>query len=278
MAQTDSIAAALNVRRLALPVSLVAATVFGTLWARSGDVVATPVADPAQFRRAEAVPYNGKFTFTRIRYGSASGSRRRGRAAWDQHYPEADLNMQALLEQFTAVSANTEGTNVFELEDRNIFRHPIMLISEPGTWGLSEEGAANLREYLLKGGFLMTDDFHGSMEWEIFMLSLQKVFPDRPVKDIPNSDPIFHVLYDLDDRFQIPGIVNYPFDQTYEYDGVDAHWRGIYDDNGRIMVAICHNMDMGDAWEWADSPHYPEKYASLAYRIGINYITYAMSH
>jgi hypothetical protein len=110
------------------------------------------------------------------------------------------------------------------------------------------------------------------------MLSMQRVFPDRPVVDLPKTDPIFHVLYDLDDKFQIPGIVNYPFDITYEYDGVQPAWRGIYDDHGRLMVAICHNMDVADAWEWADSPHYPEKYASLAYRIGINYIMYAMSH
>jgi hypothetical protein len=149
---------------------------------------------------------------------------------------------------------------------------------EPGHWDLTDGQVKKLREYLLKGGFLMTDDFHGSMEWDIFMMSVQRMFPDRPVVDLPNSEPIFHVLYDLDDRFQIPGLVNYPFDQTYEYDGVEAKWRGIYDDKGRLMLAICHNMDMGDAWEWADSPHYPEKYASLAYRIGINYIMYAMSH
>ena len=95
---------------------------------------------------------------------------------------------------------------------------------------------------------------------------------------IENSDPIFHVLYDLDERVQVPGIVNYPFHQTHEKDGTVPHWRAIYDDRGRIMVAMCFNQDNGDAWEWADSPNYPEKFASQAFRTGINYIIYSMTH
>ena len=110
------------------------------------------------------------------------------------------------------------------------------------------------------------------------MESLSKVFPDRPVVDIENSDAIFHVLYDLDERTQVPGVATFGTGRNYEYDGVEPKWRGVYDDKGRIMIAICHNMDLGDAWEWADNPNYPEKYASLAYRIGINYIIYSMTH
>ena len=149
---------------------------------------------------------------------------------------------------------------------------------ESGHWDLTDAQCAKLREYLLRGGFLMTDDFHGTYEWEVFMASMSRVFPDRPVKDIPNNDAIFHVVFDLDNRFQVPGTVNYPFTKTYEYDGYEAEWKGIFDDKGRVMVAICHNMDLGDAWEHADNPAYPEKYTGLAYRIGINYIIYAMSH
>jgi hypothetical protein len=110
------------------------------------------------------------------------------------------------------------------------------------------------------------------------MKSMVKVFPDRPVVDIENDDPIFHVLYNLDERFQVPGIATFGTGVTYEYDGVEPKWRAIYDDKGRIMVAICHNMDLGDAWEHADWPEYPERYSSLAYRTGINYIIYAMTH
>jgi hypothetical protein len=130
----------------------------------------------------------------------------------------------------------------------------------------------------MRGGFLMVDDFHGLYEWENFMVSMQKVFPTRAVVDMENADQAFHVLYDLDERFQVPGIQYLRSGRTFERDGIDARWRGIYDDKGRLMVAICHNMDLGDAWEWADHPSYPEPFASLSYRVAINYIIYSMTH
>jgi len=167
---------------------------------------------------------------------------------------------------------------VVDLDGDDIFNYPFVYAVEVGQWYLSEAQAAKLREYLLRGGFLMVDDFHGTYEWEVFMASMSRVFPDRPVVDIENQDAIFHVLYDLDERVQVPGLAALYNGVTYEQDGIVPRWRAIYDDKGRIMVAICHNMDLGDAWEWADDPGYPEKYASLAYRIGINYIIYSMTH
>jgi hypothetical protein len=125
----------------------------------------------------------------------------------------------------------------------------------------------------------MVDDFHGMAEWDNFMASMQRVFPDRPVVEIENSDPIFHTIYDLSERFQIPGEQYRRTGLTYERtDGVEPHWRGIYDDKHRLMVAICFNMDLGDAWEWADEPTYPEKFSRGAISIGVNYIVYAMTH
>ena len=106
-----------------------------------------------------------------------------------------------------------------------------------------------MREYLLRGGFFMCDDFHGSDEWEVFAAAMQKVFPDRPIVEIQATDPIFHAVFDLDDRYQIPGAQYLESQRTYEKDGVAPHWRGIYDDQGRLMVAICFNMDLGDSWE-----------------------------
>jgi hypothetical protein len=143
---------------------------------------------------------------------------------------------------------------------------------EVGGWELSDAQAKRLRDYLDRGGFLMVDDFHGTYEWAAFMASLERVFPDRPVVDIQGDDPIFHVLYDIDDRVQVPGRQYLYSGRTYERDGVEARWRAVYDDKGRIQVAICHNMDLGDAWEWADDPSYPERFASTAYKIGINYL------
>ena len=103
------------------------------------------------------------------------------------------------------------------------------------------------------------------------------VYPPHK-KNIPNNDQIFHVLFDLDERFQVPGTVNYPFNKTYEYDGYEPEWKGIYDDKGRVMVAMSFNSDMGDSWEWADDPNYPEKYSALGIRIAVNYVVYSMTH
>jgi len=168
----------------------------------------------------------------------------------------------------------------------DIYNWPMLYAVEVGHWYLPDDQAAQLRDFLLRGGFLMVDDFHGSEqygginEWEIFLEGITKVFPDRQIVDIPNSDPIFHTLYDLNDRFQVPGAQYFRSGITYEKGptGRPEHWRAIYDDQGRIMVAICHNMDLGDAWEWSDDPSYPEKWASLAYRIAMNYFVYDLSH
>ena len=160
----------------------------------------------------------------------------------------------------------------------DVFNWPMMYAVEVGHWSLPDSQARQLREFLLRGGFLMVDDFHGTWEWDVFIASMSKVFPGRPIVDLENSDPIFHTLYDLDERFQVPGAQYLRSGRTYENDGFDPRWRGIFDDKNRIMVAICHNMDLGDAWEWSDDPRYPEKWASLAYRIAMNYFIYDLTH
>jgi hypothetical protein len=179
---------------------------------------------------------------------------------------------------------------VVELDGTDdIYNWPTLYGVEVGHWELPDNQAAQLRDYLLRGGFLMVDDFHGSdardhdqgiNEWEIFTESMNKVFPDRRIEDLPEADQIFHTVYDLDDRFQVPGEQFLETGLTYEKGptGKVPHWRGIRDDKGRVMVAICHNMDLGDAWEWSDDPRYPEKWASLAYRIAVNYFIYDLTH
>lgn len=167
---------------------------------------------------------------------------------------------------------------VIDVDDDAVYNWPWLYAVEVGHWSLSDSQAKRLRTYLDRGGFLMVDDFHGAQEWAVFMAGLDRIFPDRAVVDIDDQDPIFHVLYDLQNRVQVPGRRYIYTGQTYERDGVEPRWRGVYDDKGRLLVAICHNMDLGDAWEWADDPRYPEPFASLAYRIGINYLVYSMSH
>ncbi|MBK9166533.1 MAG: DUF4159 domain-containing protein [Bryobacterales bacterium] len=216
-----------------------------------------------------------EFTFARLRYPSGGSWGYRGH--WTIDYPKADRQFVQGVRRLTRIHTRSV-EEVVDLDTDKIFDYPWIYVVEPGRWILSDEQCKKLREYLLRGGFLMTDDFHGSDEWEQFMYSMGRVFPDRPVVEIEDGDPAFHVLYDLDERLQVPGIVNYPYHRTHERDGYEARWRGIYDDKGRLMAGICFNQDLGDAWEWADDPTYPEKYASFAYRVGINYIIYAMTH
>ncbi|MBI3472444.1 MAG: DUF4159 domain-containing protein [Candidatus Solibacter usitatus] len=216
-----------------------------------------------------------EYAFARLKYPSGRFWGYRG--YWTIDYPKADRQFVQGVRRLTRL--HTKSVEVIvNLDDDEVFKWPWIYAVEVGHWTLNDAQCKKLREYLLRGGFLMTDDFHGTQEWAVFMDSMSRVFPDRPVVEIENSDQIFHVLYDLDERMQVPGIVNWPFHRTYERDGYDPHYRGIYDDKGRLMVGICFNQDNGDAWEWADSPNYPEKYASQAYRTGINYIIYAMTH
>ncbi len=218
-----------------------------------------------------------EFTFARLRYPSFGRDYWGWGGSWAVDYPKADRQFLQGVRRLTRIHTRSV-EEVVDLNSDEIYDWPWVYAVEVGHWNLTDEQAAKLRDYLLRGGFLMTDDFHGTYEWDVFMASMRRVFPDRPVVDIADADPIFHVLYDLDERFQVPGIRYFFTGRTYEQDGIEPRWRGIYDDEGRLMVAICHNMDLGDAWEWADLPQYPERWASLAYRVGVNYIIYAMTH
>ncbi len=218
-----------------------------------------------------------EFVFGRLMYKSVSYGFRRY-SSWTIDYPRSDRHLAAGIRRLTRVNVRSVEQPVSPDDDDDIFNWPFMYAVEVGHWDLTDAHAKKLREYLLRGGFLMCDDFHGTEEWEVFMESMRKVFPDRPMVDIVKEDPIFHVIYDLDDKYQVPGAQYLWTGRTFERDGYEARWRGVYDDKGRLMVAVCHNMDLGDAWEWSDDPRYPEKWASLAYRIGMNYVVYSMTH
>lgn len=200
-----------------------------------------------------------------------------GRWTWGQDYPKADRQFLLALRRLTRVNARST-EQVVNLDDDKIFNYPWVYAVDVQDWTFTPPEAKRLHDYLLKGGFLMVDNFHGTADWENFMNGMRLVIPDRPVEDLSNSDEIFHVLYDLSDRFQVPGEQYVNTGRTYEKDGYVPKWRAIRDDRGRVMVAICHNMHLGDAWEWADSPEYPERFASMAFRVGINYVIYGMTH
>ena len=200
---------------------------------------------------------------------------REGWSLWTQDFPRADRHFSAAVRRLTRIDVRSVEQCV-TLDDDDVYNWPWIYAVQVGEWGITDAEANKLRDYLLRGGFFMADDFHGTVEWSVFQESMKRVFPDRDIVDIPDADAIFHTVYDLDSRYQIVGAEH--LDQGHKKDGYVPRWRGIYDDKGRVMVAISFNSDVGDSWEWADEAQYPEKYSALGIRLGVNYIVYAMSH
>ncbi|HEX4772891.1 MAG TPA: DUF4159 domain-containing protein [Bryobacteraceae bacterium] len=244
---------------------------------------------PGTFRQYYGVEYSdypvpddydvpGEWTFARFMYRAVQTWRGGRWPNWTIDYPRSDRHLSAAVRRLTRIQARSVEEPVAAEDGDDIYNWPWLYAVEVGHWDLTDLQAAKLRDFLNRGGFFMCDDFHGTVEWETFVASMKKVLPDRPIVDLPNSDPIFHTVYDLDDRYQVPGEQFVYSHRTYEKDGFQARWRGIYDDKGRLMVAICHNMDLGDSWEHADNPVYPEQYSALGFRIGIDYLVYAMTH
>lgn len=217
------------------------------------------------------VPYNGKFTFTRLRYGPAGGA---GfgwgwSSAWNHDYPNADRNMQFILERYTGVDPNTEGSNVLDLEDPRIFEHPILYMSEPGFWRATEEGIANLRAYLLKGGFLIFDDFELE-QWDNMAAEVGRALPGHRWIEIDESHPIFRSYFRVDDIYVPHPLVR-----------VIPSYQAIFEGNDptrRIMVLANHNSDLAEYWEWSPEGVFPVDPTNDAFRLGVNYIVYAMMH
>jgi hypothetical protein len=210
-------------------------------------------------------------------WGRYGGDWRQGRSSWTTDYPRCDRHFVEAMRRLTRVNARSVEQAV-NLETGDQYNWPFLYAVEVGHWNLSDDQVKAMREYLLRGGFFMCDDFHGTQEWEVFMASMKRVFPDRAVVDLEDKEAIFHTIYDLDDRYQVPGAQYLRSGSTYERDGYRAVWRGIYDDRGRLMVAIVHNSDLGDSWEHADNPYYPQQFSALGIRIGVNYVVYSMTH
>jgi hypothetical protein len=224
-----------------------------------------------------APPPEAEFHMARMAYATngCAGSRGYCNAFWAIDYPYAEGHFLPALERMTRVSVAADSRHV-QLSDEALFDYPWLFAQQvaQGNWSPSDEEIARLREYLLRGGFLVFDDFHGEYEWQYFLSVIRSVFPDRPIVDIPEDDMLMTILFDLDKSTQIPGERHLGWQRMEGPPG----WRGIYDDAGRLMVAINFNIDMGDAWEHADDPGYPAPMTAVAYRFGVNYVVYAMTH
>ncbi len=237
-------------------------------------------------------PTKGEFSFVRVEYTDLPQFHRwfgwasrgaEGAGWWMVDWPDADDHFSTGVQRLTRV--DTGAPTHFRLTDDRLFDHPWIYATQTGWWGLTSAETARLREYLLRGGFLVVDDFWGAQQWEVFRETMQRVLPDQPISDISENDAVMHVLYDIreQDRTFIPGtrhlrmgpggqvVVQQPF-------GTAPAWRAMYDPRNRMVVAVNYNTDVGDAWEYADSPEYPENMTALAYRYGVNYLIYAMTH
>lgn len=202
-----------------------------------------------------------------------------GRAWWRIDWPEAEAHFLDGVHRYTSIDAAPDSAHVALLDDA-VFEHPWLFAQQPGRWELSDPETARLGEYLARGGFLVVDDFHGPADWDVFAEAMARALPGQAVVKLAD-DELLDVLYELDGRTQIPGRRHL----VQGANGIEARmpygppgWLGIRDAHGRLVVAINFNMDMGDAWEHADDPAYPVSMTSFAYRVGINYLVYAMTH
>jgi uncharacterized membrane protein YgcG len=248
----------------------------------------------------QPAPPTAEFHFARMIYTDSPRNRRGGYGWWSQDWPDAETHFTQGLTRLTRVDAGP-GVAVSLLDD-SVFDYPWLYATQVGYWDLSDAEIEKLREYLLRGGFLMADDFFGDGEWVPFQQTMARLFPERPIIEIDaDTDEILHVLYDIDKFTQIPGLRH-----LGGYGGgfggrggrgrggfgggafgggsgrvqglPEPYWRGIYDDDGRLLIAMNFNQDVGDAWEHADDSFYPQPMTALAYRFGVNYVIYAMTH
>lgn len=224
------------------------------------------------------------FTFVRIQYRSWNDGYGRGWQKWAIDMPESDLNFSYRLEELTSLKVDPDSTYV-TLTDPKLFDYPFVYLIEPGQMMLQEEERKALRQYLLAGGFMMIDDFWGINEYENLRRELKLVFPDREPQELPIEHPVFNFVFPLKEKPQIPNVRTGTESQytgiTYEqWDAQTPFYKGLFDDDGRLMMIICHNTDLGDGWEWegANEYYFKEFSEKKAYPLGINIVMYALTH
>jgi hypothetical protein len=192
--------------------------------------------------------------------------------------PAAEQNLSRRIKTATAI--DVQDPTVLTLDDPRLFTYPWIYFVEPGNLKLTDTDVKTLREFLLRGGTATFDDFHGPFEWEHFAGEMKKVFPDREIVEIPKDHPVFSCFYKIDGYPQVAGLGSFMAGRSWEKGGYVAHLRTIFDDTNRPMLFINWNTDMGDGWEWSNAEDYPGyiKYTSMAYRMGINEVVYALTH
>lgn len=229
-----------------------------------------PVDDPPGTGR------KGEFALGRLRYRSPLDRSRRMYARWGVDANKGDRLFLGILQRLTRIDTEPVET-VIDVDSDEIFEHPWLFAVSVGDWQLSAQQAARLRKYFERGGFLMVDDFHNEREWQGFMNGVRQIDPVAEVIELDDAHGAFHVVFNLEKRVRVPG-ANVVHGSGVERGGEVPHWRAVLDSRGRMAIAVCFNMDVGDGWEFADDPMYPERFSSEAMRLGTNYVVYAMTH
>jgi hypothetical protein len=216
----------------------------------------------------ENPPYNGRFTFSRLRYGAGMFGRGMS-SAWNHDYPQADMHLPLILDALTALQPNLHVSNIFDLEDPEIFKNPVLYMWEPGFWRISAAGADNLRKYMLKGGFVIFDDFEAD-QWFNFEAEFRRALPDAEFIELDASHPIFHSFFEMNQ-----------VDVPHPTVRVEPIYYGVFKDNdrnGRMMALINYNNDVAEYWEWSGQGRFPVDTTNDAYKLGVNYMIYALTH
>jgi len=245
-----------------------------------------PVLQPsvdAQLPNAADDRYAGlQWRFVRIRYHYTTEGTHVAQdfygEPWYIDAPAAEQNLTRRVKTATAIQV--EDPIVMTLDDPRLFQNPWIYFVEPGNLKMLETDLPILREFLLRGGSAYFDDFHGPFDWDNFAREMKRLFPDREIVEVPKDHPVFSCFYKLDGYPQVAGLGSFLAGRSWEKGGVQPHLRTILDDSGRPMMFINWNTDMGDGWEWSNAEEYPGylKFTSLAYRMGINEIVYALTH
>lgn len=262
----------LLVATAALAVAMVAAQSgqSGRRWERYEHEMQNPADDPPDaWEKTE-------FAFARLRYRSGGRGGYYYRSRWGIDANKSERQFIQGVRRLTRLHARSV-EQIVDVDSDDIFDYPWIYAVGPGGWTFNDAQAARMKKYFERGGFLMVDDFHNEREWEGFMSGVSRFLPEHDVVELDPDDAILHTVFNLSHRERVPGL-NVVHGDQIERGGVVPHWRAVLDKRGRVVVAICFNMDLGDAWEWADLPEYPERYASMAYRLGINYLIYAFTH
>jgi len=237
-------------------------------WAQYEREMQDPIDDPPDAN----VP--AEFAFGRLRYRSPQDGFRRAR--WGTDANKGERLFIVALRRLSLINAQSI-EQIVDIGSDDLYDWPFMYAVAAGDWALSDSEAERLGKFFERGGFLVVDDVHNEREWGDFMYGIEQAMPGAVDDEIPDDDPIFRITYDIRERIQISGY-NIVRGQAVERGGYQPRWRAVRDSKGRIVAAGWHNQDLGDAWEYADAEEYPEDLANRAFRFGVNYVTYAMTH